>query len=349
MEAQRERARRGAGAVAPDTHEAVIEFVERGARDAVRRLRATPGRDQRRRLADAGRERGGAGEARGEPVLPRGRRPGLRLGRPRLGGRRGLGRRRLPRRARTRRVRARGADARGRDAGRGQGRPRRAARDDAKPHSDAPAARGASRAARHPRPPGGLGGAPGQAPLRLHPRAAASPGRAPRDRGRRERVDQGEPRGARAGDVARRGARRSGRWRCSARSTATGCGWSRSTRSRASSAAGPTSRRRAECGIFAIVSEGSSAANVRRIEALTGPAAIDWFRERSASARPRGQAARQARGPGCGGRARRGAPREARAPGRRGRARGGGRGGRAARRPRPRRSAASSWSRRGAR
>ena len=37
----------------------------------------------------------------------------------------------------------------------------------------------------------------------------------------------------------------------------------------------------AEVGIFAIVSEGSSAANVRRVEALTGPAAIDWFRERS--------------------------------------------------------------------
>jgi alanyl-tRNA synthetase len=38
----------------------------------------------------------------------------------------------------------------------------------------------------------------------------------------------------------------------------------------------------AEVGIFTIVSEGSSAANVRRVEALTGPAAIDWFRDRNA-------------------------------------------------------------------
>jgi alanyl-tRNA synthetase len=37
----------------------------------------------------------------------------------------------------------------------------------------------------------------------------------------------------------------------------------------------------AAIGIFAIASEGSSAANVRRVEALTGPAAIDWFRSRS--------------------------------------------------------------------
>ena len=48
----------------------------------------------------------------------------------------------------------------------------------------------------------------------------------------------------------------------------------------------------AEVGIFAIVSEGSSAANVRRVEALTGPAAIDWFRERSAALERGGRAAR---------------------------------------------------------
>ena len=37
----------------------------------------------------------------------------------------------------------------------------------------------------------------------------------------------------------------------------------------------------AEVGIFAIVAEGSSSANVRRVEALTGPAAIDHYRRRS--------------------------------------------------------------------
>ena len=52
-------------------------------------------------------------------------------------------------------------------------RPRHPPRDDAKPHRDPPAARRAARAARHPRPPGGLGRAPRQAALRLHPRRAA--------------------------------------------------------------------------------------------------------------------------------------------------------------------------------
>jgi alanyl-tRNA synthetase len=45
----------------------------------------------------------------------------------------------------------------------------------------------------------------------------------------------------------------------------------------------------AEVGIFKIASEGSSAANVRRIEALTGPAAIDWYRERERRLREVGE------------------------------------------------------------
>jgi alanyl-tRNA synthetase len=45
----------------------------------------------------------------------------------------------------------------------------------------------------------------------------------------------------------------------------------------------------AEVGIFKIVSEGSSAANVRRIEAVTGPAAIDWFRGREEQLREVGE------------------------------------------------------------
>jgi alanyl-tRNA synthetase len=45
----------------------------------------------------------------------------------------------------------------------------------------------------------------------------------------------------------------------------------------------------AEVGIFKIAAEGSSAANVRRVEAITGPAAIDWFREREAQLREAGE------------------------------------------------------------
>ncbi len=45
----------------------------------------------------------------------------------------------------------------------------------------------------------------------------------------------------------------------------------------------------AEVGIFKISSEGSSAANVRRVEAITGPAAIDWFRAREAQLQEAGE------------------------------------------------------------
>ncbi len=45
----------------------------------------------------------------------------------------------------------------------------------------------------------------------------------------------------------------------------------------------------AEVGIFKVTAEGSSAANVRRIEAITGPAAIDFFREREGQLREAGE------------------------------------------------------------
>jgi alanyl-tRNA synthetase len=45
----------------------------------------------------------------------------------------------------------------------------------------------------------------------------------------------------------------------------------------------------AEVGVFKISAEGSSAANVRRVEAITGPAAIDFFRDREAQLREAGE------------------------------------------------------------
>ena len=63
----------------------------------------------------------------------------------------------------------------------------------------------------------------------------------------------------------------------------------------------------AEIGIFKVTAEGSSAANVRRIEAITGPAGIDFFRDRDAALREVGRAARQSAGRARGGAARGGA------------------------------------------
>ena len=167
-------------------------------------------------------------------------------------------------------------------ARRRRGRPRDPPRDDAQPHRDPPAARGAARAARHPRPPGGLGGAARQAALRLHPRRRRSSRRgAARGRGPRQRLDQGEPPGARAGDGAAPRPRRSARWRCSARSTATGCAWSRSRTSRASSAAAPTSPTRPRSGSSRSSPRARAPPTCAGSRRSPGPAAIDWFRERS--------------------------------------------------------------------
>jgi alanyl-tRNA synthetase len=52
-----------------------------------------------------------------------------------------------------------------------------------------------------------------------------------------------------------------------------------------------------EVGIFKITAEGSSAANVRRVEAITGPAAIDFFREREAQLREAGEVLGNAQDP----------------------------------------------------
>jgi alanyl-tRNA synthetase len=58
----------------------------------------------------------------------------------------------------------------------------------------------------------------------------------------------------------------------------------------------------AEVGIFKIVGEGSSAANVRRIEALSGPAGIDFFREREQQLREAGELLGNAQDPLAGAR-----------------------------------------------
>ena len=174
MDEQRSRARTGTATAhgSEDHHGAVLELRLGGAAVALRRLREAARRDQPARRPGGRRE--GPGQARGEPLLRRGRRPGRGLGGGPLGRRQRQRRRRLPDRGRPGSgARQPAGRARARRPGRGGGRPCRPLRDDAQPHGDPPAPRGAQGAARHPRAPGGLGGATRQAALRLHPRRPA--------------------------------------------------------------------------------------------------------------------------------------------------------------------------------
>ncbi len=153
------------------------------------------------------RQRHAAGQARGQPVLRRGRRPGVRRA---AGGDRRRHARAWPTccawaaTRRWRSSRSRASSVEGERGPRG-GRARRAPGHDAQPHRHAPAARGAARAPGHPRPPGRLLRGPRQAALRLHPRRAPVRGRPARGRGARERLDRRQPPGARDRDQPRRG------------------------------------------------------------------------------------------------------------------------------------------------
>ena len=256
------------------------------------------------------RERLAAREARGEPVLSGGRRPdlGRRPGgdpvRPRARGGRLPGGRRPGARARAGRGRDRGGgDGRGRSSSATVASPRCATT----PRRTCSTRRCASASART-----SARRAPTWGPTSCASTSRTASGSRPRTS---PRWSGSWAAGSRPTTPCARSRRRatrpsaSARWRCSARSTASACGWWRSRTCRASCAAARTCRRPSEIGLFHVTTETSSASNVRRIEAVTGPEAARLFQERTQRLQ-RDRGAPQ--GAGARGRERRRAPERAR-------------------------------------
>ena len=158
-------------------------------------------------------------------------------------------------------------------------------RDDGQPHGHPPPARRAPRAARDSREAGGLLRRPRQAALRLHPRRAAVRERGGRDRGARQPAGSSTAGPVRAITTTRAEADALGAMALFGEKYGD---WVRMVEIEDVSrelCGGTHVEATAEVGLFHITTETSSASNVRRIEAVTGPEGVEALRARSREVR----------------------------------------------------------------